>query len=206
MLCDSHHIFSAFAAFGQIGDCSSRKVSRNRSPRLTSRPIALLHTEVRVNRFRLSLLVFSVACLLPVNLKSGAVDNRPLGSDAYSISGIQARHKRLALSSELLAKANSPHELTKLGRQQARFFFTWPQSSQVQSAVPLPRSESIVATTQRSSIRKVNKTPANGLLKCLKRFRRLCRGIPPRDTHPARKSRLTISTILSKTPNASETA
>ena len=79
-----------------------------------SRPIDLLHTEVRVNRFRLSLIVFSVACFLAVNIKSGAVDNRPLGSDAYSNSGTQALHQWLGLSCELLAKANSRQELTKL--------------------------------------------------------------------------------------------
>ncbi len=194
MQCNSHRKFSALAGFVQIGDSASRKVSRNRSPRLTSQPIDLLHTEVPVNRFRLSLIVFSVSCFLAVNIKSAAVDKRPLGSDAYSISGIQALDQRPGLSSELLAKANSPQELTKLGREQARIFFTWPQSSQVRSEATLPRSASTAATTQRSSIRKVSKSPTNGLFKCLKRFRRLCRSILPRTTRPGRKSGQSIST------------
>jgi hypothetical protein len=168
MLCKSHCKFSAFAGFVQIGDSASRKVTRNRSPRLTSRPIDLLHTEVRVNRFRLSLMVFSVACFLAVNIKSVAVDKRPLRNEAYSISGIQASHQRLGLSSELLAKANSPQELTK-------------------------RAGSIGVTTQRSSIRQVSKSPTNRLFKCLKRFRRLCRSILPRTPRPDRKSRQSIS-------------
>jgi hypothetical protein len=192
--CNSHRKSSGLAGFVQIGGSAGRKIRKNRSPRLTSRPIDLLHTEVRVNRFRLSLIVFGVACLLAVSLKSGAVDKHPLGSGAYSSSGTQELHQLLSLSSELLAKANSPPELTKLEMEQARIIFAWPQSSTVRSAPPCPRPGSIVATTPRSSIRKISKSPTSGLFSCLKRFRRLVRGILPRTTRPARKSGQTITT------------
>jgi hypothetical protein len=191
---NSHRQFSAFGGFVQIGGSASRKVRKNRSPRLTSRPIDLLHTEMRVNRFRLLLIVFGVACLLAVKLKTGAVDERPLESGAYFTSGTQPLHQRLSLSSDLLASANSPQELPKQGMEQARLFFAWPQSSKVRSAPPPPRPGSIAATTRRSSNRKISKSPTDGIYKCLKRFRRFCRGILPRTTQPATKSRQTTST------------
>jgi hypothetical protein len=194
MRCDSHRKSFAFAGFVQIGDSAGRKVSKNRSPRLTSRPIDLLHTEVPVNRFRLSLIVIGVACLLAVNLEGGAVDKRPLGSGADSTSGIQALHQRPGLSSEPLARGNSPQELTKLGMEQARIFFGWPQTSKVLSAPPSPMPGSIAATTRQPSIRNTGKSPKNRFYSCLKRFRRLCRSILPRTDRPARKSRQSIST------------
>jgi hypothetical protein len=193
MLCKSHRKFSAFAGFVQIGGSAGRKVRKNRSPRLTSRPIDFLHTEVRVNRFRLSFVVFGVACLLAVNLKSGA-DKRPVGSGTYSPSGMQTLHQGLGLCSELPARANSVQELPKLGMGQALTFFAWPQSSKVSSAPLSSWPGSIAATTQQSSLVKNSKSPTNRLFKCLKRLRRLCRCIPPRTTRPARKSRQTIRT------------
>jgi hypothetical protein len=194
MRCENHGKSSAFEGFVQIGVSAGRKVRKNHSPRMTSRPIDFLHTEVRVNRFRLSLILFSVACLLAVILKSGAASKRPLEGGAYPTSGTQAMHQRLSLSSDPLARANSTLELTMLGMEQARTFFAWPQSSKVRSAPPPSRPGTIAATTRRSSIRNISKSPTNSLLRCLKSFRRLCRGILPRTTRPARKSRQTIST------------